>query len=176
MLRYHMELRGLGIINIKDLFGIAATRVQKDLDLVVELEYWKDDGVYDRLGLDDQAISILGVPVPYLLMPVGAGRNVTILLEVAVRNLLLKRQGIHTARTFARRLQDAMEPKRDDYLGPSSSSRVCRGPERARSSGRWRTWASTAWRACPWSSSQSSWSSSRGRAASCAPRSRWGWT
>ena len=114
MLRYHMELRGLGIINIKDLFGVGATRPQKDLDLVVELEHWKEDGAYDRLGLDDQSISILGIPVPYLLMPVGAGRNVTILLEVAVRNLLLKRQGIHTAREFAQHLQDTLEPKRDD--------------------------------------------------------------
>jgi HPr kinase/phosphorylase len=112
--RYHMELRGIGIINIKDLFGVGATRLQKDVDIVIEMEHWKEDGAYDRLGLDDHSISILGIPVPYLLMPVGAGRNVTILLEVAVRNLLLKRQGIHTARAFARRLQESLEPKSDD--------------------------------------------------------------
>jgi HPr kinase/phosphorylase len=114
LLRYHMELRGLGIINIKDLFGVVATRARKDVDLVVELEHWKEDGKYDRLGLDEQTISILGVPVPYLLMPVALGRNITILLEVAVRNLLLKRKGIFTARTFAQRLQEALEAEPDE--------------------------------------------------------------
>ncbi len=114
LLQYHMELRGLGIINIKDLFGVVATREHKDVELVVELELWRQDGVYDRLGLDEQTISILGMPVPYLLMPVASGRNIAILLEVAARNLLLKRKGIHTAKTFAQRLQEALESKSDD--------------------------------------------------------------
>jgi HPr kinase/phosphorylase len=85
-----------------------------DIDLVVELEHWKEDGVYDRLGLDEQTLSILGVPVPYLLFPVAIGRNITILLEVAVRNLLLKRKGIYTARTFAQRLQEVLEVDSDE--------------------------------------------------------------
>ncbi len=114
LLQYHMELRGLGIINIKDLFGVVATRARMDVDLVVELEHWKADGAYDRLGLDEQTISILGVPVPYLLFPVALGRNITILLEVAVRNLLLKRKGIFTARTFAQRLQEVLEVDSDE--------------------------------------------------------------
>ncbi|MEW5764652.1 MAG: HPr(Ser) kinase/phosphatase [Acidobacteriota bacterium] len=108
LLKHHMELRGLGIINVKELFGVVATRDRKDVELVVELEHWREDGVYDRLGLDEQTIRILGAPVPYLLMPVAPGRVIAILLEVAVRNLLLKRKGIHTARTFAERLQQAM--------------------------------------------------------------------
>jgi HPr kinase/phosphorylase len=114
LLRYHMELRGVGIINIKDLFGVVATRAHMDIDLVVELEHWKEEGVYDRLGLDEQTISILGLPVPYLLMPLAIGRNITILLEVAVRNLLLKRKGIFTAKTFAQRLQDVLEVDPDE--------------------------------------------------------------
>ncbi len=114
LLQYHMELRGLGIINIKDLFGVVATRSKMDIDLVVELEHWRDQGTYDRLGLDEQNISILGVPVPYLLMPVAIGRNITIILEVAVRNLLLKRKGIFTARTFAERLQEVLEVDVDE--------------------------------------------------------------
>jgi HPr kinase/phosphorylase len=109
LLRYHMELRGLGILNIKDLFGVVATRDRKDVELVVELEAWREDREYDRLGLDERTIGILGVPVPYVLMPVAPGRNVAIIMEVAVRNLLLKRKGIHTARTFAQRLQEIME-------------------------------------------------------------------
>ncbi len=114
LLQYHMELRGLGIINIKDLFGVVATRSRMDIDLVVELEHWKEDGHYDRLGLDEQTISILGVNVPYLLFPLALGRNITILLEVAVRNLLLKRKGIYTARTFAQRLQEVLEVDSDE--------------------------------------------------------------
>ncbi len=114
LLRYHMELRGLGIINIKDLFGVVATRARMDIDLVVEMEHWQEEGVYDRLGLDEQTISILGISVPYLLMPLAIGRNVTILLEVAVRNLLLKRKGIFTARTFAQRLQEVLEVDSDE--------------------------------------------------------------
>jgi HPr kinase/phosphorylase len=115
LLRYHMELRGLGIINIKDLFGVVATRARKDVDLVVELEHWRQDGVYDRLGLDEQTISILGVSLPYVLVPVAPGRNITILLEVAVRNQLLKRKGIHTARAFAQRLQQALEAEESEF-------------------------------------------------------------
>lgn len=104
LLRHHMELRGLGIIDIKELFGVVATRREKDVDLVVELEAWKEGRNYDRLGLDDQFIMTLGLPLPYILLPVAPGRNIAILLEVAVRNLLLKRKGIHSAQDFARRL------------------------------------------------------------------------
>ncbi|MGC8723702.1 MAG: HPr(Ser) kinase/phosphatase [Acidobacteriota bacterium] len=114
LLRYHMELRGLGIINIKELFGVVATRSQVEVELVVELEHWQESGNYDRLGLDELTISILGLPVPYLLMPVAPGRNITILLEVAVRNLLLKRKGIHSAKDFTRRLQQMLEANVDE--------------------------------------------------------------
>ena len=114
LLRYHMELRGLGIINIKELFGVVATRSQVEVELVVELEHWQENGNYDRLGLDELTISILGLPVPYLLMPVAPGRNITILLEVAVRNLLLKRKGIHSAKDFTRRLQQMLEANVDE--------------------------------------------------------------
>ncbi|MGA9752197.1 MAG: HPr(Ser) kinase/phosphatase [Acidobacteriota bacterium] len=114
LLRYHMELRGLGIINIKELFGVVATRSQVEVELVVELEHWQEKGNYDRLGLDELTISILGLPVPYLLMPVAPGRNITILLEVAVRNLLLKRKGIHSAKDFTRRLQQMLEANVDE--------------------------------------------------------------
>jgi HPr kinase/phosphorylase len=109
LLKHHMELRGLGIIDIKELFGVVATRDRKDVELVVELEHWRNDRQYDRLGLEEQHVRILGVAVPYILMPVAPGRVISILLEVAVRNLLLKRKGIYTARTFAERHQAAMK-------------------------------------------------------------------
>ena len=114
LLRHHMELRGVGIINIKDLFGVVATRVEKDVDLVVELESWDEERPYDRLGLSDQTISVLGLPVPYLLLPVAPGRNITILLEVAVRNLMLKRKGVHSAKDFAKKLNSLLGTESDE--------------------------------------------------------------
>jgi HPr kinase/phosphorylase len=100
-IRHHMEIRGLGIINIRDLFGVAAIRYRKRIELVVLLEPWRPEGEYDRLGLEEQTYPILEVPIPMLRIPVSAGRNVGILVEVAARNHLLKLMGVHAARSFA---------------------------------------------------------------------------
>lgn len=105
-IRHHMEIRGLGIINIRDLFGVAAIRYRKRIELVVLLEPWRPEGEYDRLGLEEQTYPILGVPIPMLRIPVSAGRNVAILVEVAARNHLLKLMGVHAARNFAARLTE----------------------------------------------------------------------
>ncbi len=102
---HHMELRGLGIVNVQDLFGLAAVRERKSIDLVVELESWDESRAYDRLGLDESVHRVLDVPVPYIKMPVALGRNLSILVEVAARNHVLKLQGHHSAREFARRLE-----------------------------------------------------------------------
>ncbi len=103
--RYHMEVRGLGVINIKDLFGVASTRSSKRVELVVQLERWEPGMPYERLGLDDQSYEILGLHIPLIRMPVAPGRNVAILVEVAARNQLLRSRGHHAARTFAARLE-----------------------------------------------------------------------
>jgi len=110
-LRHHMELRGLGIINVQDLFGLAAVRERKSIELVVELEQWHEDKAYDRLGLDETLYEILGVPCPYVRMPVALGRNLAILVEIAARNHVLKLQGHHSARELARRLEQELESK-----------------------------------------------------------------
>jgi HPr kinase/phosphorylase len=110
--RYHMELRGLGIINIKDLYGVAAVRERKDVDLVVKLDPWQEDKEYERLGLDERTYALLGVEIPFVEMPVGPGRNLSILLEVAARHHLLKRKGYHAARDLAGRIHDALTRKR----------------------------------------------------------------
>ncbi len=102
--RYHMELRGLGIINVKELFGVAAVRMTKFVEYVIRLDPWKAGKHYDRLGLDEQSFEILGIPLPYIEMPVGPGRNLSVLIEVAARNHLLKLKGYHPARALARRL------------------------------------------------------------------------
>ncbi len=112
-LRHHMELRGLGIINVQDLFGLAAVRERKTLNLVIELEHWQKGRVYDRLGLDETLYEeILETPCPYIRMPVSLGRNVSILIEIAARNHVLKMQGHHSAREFARKLEEELERKR----------------------------------------------------------------
>jgi HPr kinase/phosphorylase len=103
--RHHMELRGLGIINIKDLFGVASTRLSKRVELVVQLERWEAGRDYDRLGLDDLSYEILGVRIPLIRMPVAPGRNVAILVEVAARNQLLRSRGHHAARQLAARVE-----------------------------------------------------------------------
>jgi HPr kinase/phosphorylase len=102
--RHHMELRGLGVININELFGIASTRTSKRVELVVQLERWDPAREYERLGLDDVFYDILGLRVPLIRMPVAPGRNVAILVEVAARNQLLRSRGHHAARALADRL------------------------------------------------------------------------
>ena len=99
-----MELRGLGVINVKDLFGVASTRASKRVELVVQLERWEPGREYERLGLDDEFHEILGLKLPLIRMPVAPGRNVAILVEVAARNQLLRSRGHHAARALAERL------------------------------------------------------------------------
>ncbi len=99
-IRHHMEIRGLGILSIRDLFGVAAIRYRKRIELVIRLEAWQPEQEYDRLGLEQQTYPILGVDIPMLCIPVSAGRNVAILVEVAARNHLLKLMGVHVARRF----------------------------------------------------------------------------
>lgn len=111
-LRHHMELRGIGIINVQDLFGLAAVRERKSIDLVIELEPWREGQAYDRLGLDETLYSILDTACPYIRMPVALGRNVSILVEIAARNHVLKMQGRYSAREFAEKLQEQIERSR----------------------------------------------------------------
>lgn len=108
IIKHHMEIRGLGIINIKDLFGIAAVRERKKIELVIELVEWDPTREYDRLGVEEQTFSILDVPLPLSVVPVRPGRNMTTIIEVAARNHLLKLQGHHSAREFAERLNRAI--------------------------------------------------------------------
>ncbi len=110
--RYHMEVRGLGIINIKDLYGVAAVRERKDIELVIRLDAWQKGKDYDRLGLDEKTHTILGLERPFIEMPVGPGRNLSVLLEVAARHHLLKRKGYHAARELAGRIHEALGKKR----------------------------------------------------------------
>lgn len=104
IIKYHMEIRGLGIINIKDLFGVAAIRDRKLIELVVELHEWDTKAEYDRLGIEEKTYTLLGVHIPYILIPVRPGRNITTIIEVAARNYILKIAGHHSAREFQEHL------------------------------------------------------------------------
>jgi HPr kinase/phosphorylase len=116
--RHHMELRGLGVINVKELFGIASTRSSKRVELVVQLERWDPAREYERLGLDDEFFEILGLRVPLIRMPVAPGRNIAILVEVAARNQLLRARGHHAARLLAERLERAMQAASEPNVVP----------------------------------------------------------
>src|SRR5436190_6903157 len=102
--RHHMEIRGLGLINVQDLFGVASTRTSKRVELVVQLERWDPTREYDRLGLDETYYETFGIRVPMIRMPVAPGRNLAILVEVAARNQLLRNGGLNSARRLADRL------------------------------------------------------------------------
>jgi HPr kinase/phosphorylase len=106
LLRHHMELRGIGIIDIKDLFGVASTRDVKPIDLVVKLEKWVEGTEYDRLGIAGETYEMLGVQKPYVRLPVASGRNLALLVEIAARNHLMKLQGYDSARAFAQKIDE----------------------------------------------------------------------
>jgi len=108
-IHYHMEIRGLGIINIKDLYGVSSIREKKIIDLVLELVEWDPSQEYDRLGIDDRVYTILDVDLPHLRIPVSPGRNLTSIIEVAARNFLLKGMGFHSAREFHEKLLARLE-------------------------------------------------------------------
>jgi HPr kinase/phosphorylase len=124
--RHHMEIRGLGVINIRDLFGVASTRASKRLELVVQLERWDPEQEYDRLGLDEHAYDLFGVKVPLIHMPVAPGRNLAILVEVAARNQILRSRGLNAARDLAARLDDQLRDAQgdgiDDEVEPGSEA------------------------------------------------------
>lgn len=111
MIQYHMEIRGLGIINIKDLYGVSSIREKKIIDLVIELVEWDPSQEYERLGIDDRSHSILGIDLPLLTIPVRPGRNLTSIIEVAARNHLLKQMGYHAARDFHDSLLSRLDVK-----------------------------------------------------------------
>lgn len=108
VIEHHMEIRGIGIIDVKGVFGVGRVRNTKRIGLIAELEEWKQDAQYDRTGLTDEYVTILGIKVPYLLIPVRPGRNIAVILEVAALNHRLKELGIHPAQRLNQRLIDMM--------------------------------------------------------------------
>ncbi len=110
-IQHLMEIRGLGIINIKDLYGVSSIREKKIIDIMLELKEWDSDQEYDRLGIDDSKTDILGVEIPHIIIPVRPGRNLGSIVEVAARNFLLKGMGYNSALDFNDRLLSRMKAR-----------------------------------------------------------------
>ena len=116
-IRHFMEIRGIGIIDIRQMYGIGAVLMSKSIDMVIHLELWQENKVYDRLGLTDTYATIMGVKVPQIILPVRPGRNLAVVIEVAARNLGLKRLGYSAATELDRRLRDMMNQSQDSASG-----------------------------------------------------------
>jgi HPr kinase/phosphorylase len=109
LIRYLLEIRGLGIINVMTLFGAGAVRDKKKISLAIHLEAWKEERQYDRLGLDEEKIRIIDTEIPKLTIPVRPGRNLAVIIEVAAMNYRLKQMGYHAAQQFVQQLGSAID-------------------------------------------------------------------
>jgi HPr kinase/phosphorylase len=115
MQQYHMEIRGIGIIDVKAMFGIRAVRQQKRIEVVVQLEEWSEERVYDRTGIDIRTTDVLGVHLPQVVVALNPGKNITVIAEVVAMNHLLRYSGVDAAGAFQKNLIRRMRPVRD-YL------------------------------------------------------------
>ena len=114
LLGQHMEIRGVGIIDVASLFGIRAIRQSKRIEMVVELRIWEEGDVYDRTGLSTYTCNLMGVDVPRTIIPLSPGKNITVIGEVIAMNTLLKLNGKDPARSFNERLIQLMNEKREE--------------------------------------------------------------
>lgn len=112
--KHFMEIRGLGLINVAKMFGIRAIRYQKRLEIIVELEIWKEDNDYTRTGLENKTFSIMDVEIPYVKLPIIPGKNITVISEVIALNYLLKHYGYDSAKVFQERLNSRINNQNSD--------------------------------------------------------------
>ena len=109
LIRHYIELRGIGIVDVQQLFGMSAVREEKNLDLVVNLEPWNDNTFYDRMGTNEEFTTILDMKIPSITIPVKPGRNLAIIIEVAAMNNRHKRMGYNAAQEFTKQLDAHFE-------------------------------------------------------------------
>ncbi len=108
IIRHYVELRGIGIVDVRRLFGMGAVNISEKIDLIINLEAWVQGKMYDRLGLDTETMELLGIHIPSITIPVRPGRNLAIILEIAAMNNRQKKMGYDTAVEFNKRLMDSM--------------------------------------------------------------------
>ena len=106
IIRYYMELRGIGIIDIRRIFGAGAVKATEKIELVINFEPWIEGKIYDRLGIETEYVDILGIKVPSINLPVRPGRNLAVIMEIAAMNSRLKKMGYNTAEEFNKKLEE----------------------------------------------------------------------
>lgn len=111
LVKHFMEVRGIGLIDIRSMFGVRAIRFQKRLEVVIELEIWDENSEYTRTGLDESHLNLLDIETPYIKLPILPGKNITVISEVIALNYLLKHYGYDAARVFNDRLMDQLQQK-----------------------------------------------------------------
>ncbi len=117
LIEHLVEVRGLGIIDVRQMFGIRAIRYQKRLEIVVELEDWNSSESYERVGLDDTTIEILGIPIASVKLPIFPGKNITVIAEVIALNYLLKTYGYNAAQHLANKLDQEIRRRSQQQKG-----------------------------------------------------------
>ncbi|MEP7146094.1 MAG: HPr(Ser) kinase/phosphatase [bacterium] len=127
--KHIMEIRGLGIIDVRTIFGIRSIRYQKRVEVIVELEDWDRDKAYERTGLDNTVINILGVETELIKLPIFPGKNITVIAEVIALNYLCKHYGYHAAEEFKKRLEEKINSKTGKKMSRSSDQRLERSTE-----------------------------------------------
>ena len=116
LIRHYIELRGIGVIDVRRLFGMSAIKEESDIDLVINLEQWKDGAMYDRLGLENLYTTILDVQVPSLTVPVKPGRNLAVIIEVAAMNNRHKKMGYNAALEFTKQINEHFDQAMSQQL------------------------------------------------------------
>jgi len=111
LIRYYMELRGIGVVDVRRLFGMSAVKFESPVDMLINLEVWKDETVYDRLGAEEYFTPILDVQIPTLTIPVKPGRNLAVIIEVAAMNNRNKKMGYNAALEFANQVDSHVDRK-----------------------------------------------------------------
>ncbi|MBI9072154.1 MAG: HPr kinase/phosphorylase [Melioribacteraceae bacterium] len=114
LVKHFMEVRGIGIIDVKSMFGVRAIRFQKRLEVIIELEIWDKDTTYTRTGLDDTVLTLQDVEIPYVKLPIVSGKNLTVIAEVIAMNYLLKHYGYDAAKVFQNNLLKRIQNKTDN--------------------------------------------------------------
>ncbi|MFQ5632634.1 MAG: HPr(Ser) kinase/phosphatase, partial [bacterium] len=116
LLQHHMEIRGLGIIDVRNIFGVNSVRIQKRIEVEVHLAEWDNDEEYERVGLDEEVTEYLGVPIPVVQLPIFPGKNITVIAEVIALNEMLKVYGHNTAQLFSDRLLKKIQKKKETAI------------------------------------------------------------
>ncbi len=115
MIRHYIELRGIGIVDVRRIFGMGAVKISEKIDIIINLEPWEQGKVYNRMGLEEEYTEIMGIKVPSTTIPVKPGRNLAIILEIAAMNNRQKKMGINAAKEFNRKLMESIGQNPDDF-------------------------------------------------------------